>query len=305
QHSLLRELVKGCHQEDLREKLFLQEKLYLQVSSLFYYYNIYTNILKLLYGKLNLIIPRTRFRQIVRELAQKINPKLRFQLSAITALQEATESILVSLLGCSNLCAIHAQRVTLQPKDIKLVQTICKDMAPRKTPVAPPAKKKKVHFRKGTVALREIRRYQRSHELLIPKLPFMRLRNAIGALQEAAETMLVGTFSAINLLAIHANRVTIKPKDFHTLAGIVSCLGVNMPHLNFQIRGAAVGGAGWEEIVGDKGETFDLNAAKAKAAAEAKKKKADQRIGMQLLDIAKRKKKKKQQEAQGDTAEGA
>jgi histone H3 len=82
--------------------------------------------------------------------------------------------------------------------------------------------------RPGTVALREIRRYQKSTELLIRKLPFQRLvreiaqdfkadlrfqSSAIGALQEASEAYLVGLFEDTNLAAIHAKRVTIQPKD--------------------------------------------------------------------------------------------
>ncbi|CAG5875642.1 unnamed protein product [Menidia menidia] len=85
-----------------------------------------------------------------------------------------------------------------------------------------------VCFRPGTVALREIRRYQKSTELLIRKLPFQRLVReiaqdfktdlrfqsaAIGALQEASEAYLVGLFEDTNLCAIHAKRVTIMPKD--------------------------------------------------------------------------------------------
>lgn len=84
------------------------------------------------------------------------------------------------------------------------------------------------HDRPGTVALREIRRYQKSTELLIRKLPFQRLVReiaqdfktdlrfqsaAIGALQEASEAYLVGLFEDTNLCAIHAKRVTIMPKD--------------------------------------------------------------------------------------------
>ena len=88
---------------------------------------------------------------------------------------------------------------------------------------------KKIHrFRPGTVALREIRKYQKSTELLIRKLPFQRLirelaqdfRNdlrfqssAVLALQEASEAYLVGLFEDTNLCAIHAKRVTIMPKD--------------------------------------------------------------------------------------------
>jgi len=88
--------------------------------------------------------------------------------------------------------------------------------------------KKPHRYRPGTVALREIRRYQKSTETLIRKLPFQRLvreiaqdirtdlrfqSTAILALQEAAEAYLVGLFDDTNLCAIHAKRVTIQPKD--------------------------------------------------------------------------------------------
>jgi histone H3 len=83
-------------------------------------------------------------------------------------------------------------------------------------------------FRPGTVALREIRKYQKSTELLIRRLPFQRLVReiakelkpdvrfqsaAVAAMQEAAEAYLVGLFEDTNLCAIHAKRVTIMPKD--------------------------------------------------------------------------------------------
>jgi len=88
--------------------------------------------------------------------------------------------------------------------------------------------KKKRRWRPGIVALREIRRFQKSTELLIRKLPFQRLvreiaydfntelrfqSSAICALQEASEAYLVGLFEDTNLCAIHAKRVTIMPKD--------------------------------------------------------------------------------------------
>lgn len=83
-------------------------------------------------------------------------------------------------------------------------------------------------YRPGTVALREIRKYQKSTELLIRKLPFQRLVREIAyefkndvrfqtpallALQEASEAYLVGLFEDTNLCAMHAKRVTILPKD--------------------------------------------------------------------------------------------
>ena len=85
-----------------------------------------------------------------------------------------------------------------------------------------------MRYRPGTVALREIRRYQKTTELLIRKLPFNCLvreiaqdfktnlrfqAQAIGALQEAAEAYLIGLFEDTNLCAIHAKHVTIMPKD--------------------------------------------------------------------------------------------
>ena len=91
-----------------------------------------------------------------------------------------------------------------------------------------PGVKKPHRFRPGTVALREIRRFQKSTELLIRKLPFQRLvreiaadfksdlrfqSSAVLALQEASESYLVGLFEDTNLCAIHAKRVTIMPKD--------------------------------------------------------------------------------------------
>ena len=119
-------------------------------------------------------------------------------------------------------------------------QTACKTVggkAPRKELATKAARKsapgtggaKKPHrYRPGTVALREIRRYQKSTDLLIRKLPFQRLvrelaqefkadlrfqGSAVLALQEAAEAYFVGLFGDSNLCAIHARRVTIMPKD--------------------------------------------------------------------------------------------
>ena len=83
-------------------------------------------------------------------------------------------------------------------------------------------------YQPGTVALREIRRYQKSTELLIRKLPFQCLVREIlqgygvgyrvtpammMALQEAAEPSLVQLLEDSNLCAIHAKCITIQPKD--------------------------------------------------------------------------------------------
>eukprot|EP00804_Cyclotella_cryptica_P020030 CCRYP_007906-RA/>CCRYP_007906-RA protein AED:0.06 eAED:0.06 QI:0/-1/0/1/-1/0/1/0/139 len=119
-------------------------------------------------------------------------------------------------------------------------QTACKSTggkAPRKQLATKAARKsapaaggcKKPHrYRPGTVALREIRKYQKSTDLLIRKLPFQRFlrevtqdfrgdiryqATALAASQEASEAYLIGLLEDTNLCAIHARRVTIMPKD--------------------------------------------------------------------------------------------
>jgi len=105
----------------------------------------------------------------------------------------------------------------------------------RKAGIRPgdPVTRSKPHrYKPGTVALREIRRYQRTTDLLLLKLPFSRVvreialdmvptggdalrwqSQAIQALQESAEAYLVHLFEDANLCAIHAKRVTIQQKD--------------------------------------------------------------------------------------------
>ena len=100
--------------------------------------------------------------------------------------------------------------------------------APRTQMHAGQKKRKAQKYRPGTVALREIRRYQKTSELLIRQMPFQRLvrevtqvhnpylrfqSGAILALQESAEAYLVGLLEDTNLCAIHAKRVTIMLKD--------------------------------------------------------------------------------------------
>lgn len=103
--------------------------------------------------------------------------------------------------------------------------------APPATPATPSSiRQRKPHrFRPGTVALREIRHYQKTVHFLIHPLPFARLvrevaaqfsdtvsrwtAEALVALQEATEDHLVHLFEDTNLCAIHAKRVTIMTKD--------------------------------------------------------------------------------------------
>ena len=88
--------------------------------------------------------------------------------------------------------------------------------------------KKARRNRPGTVALREVKRYQKSIDMLLPRAPFQRLvreicsdmddtlrfqPNALYALQEASEAYIVGLFEDTNLCCIHAKRVTVQKQD--------------------------------------------------------------------------------------------
>nr|XP_033471215.1 uncharacterized protein LOC117249587 [Epinephelus lanceolatus] len=233
-----------------------------------------------------LLIRKLPFQRLVREIAQDFKTDLRFQSSAVMALQESSESVhhihggdrlplgvlgvgdgvtddvlqedlehpaglLVDETGDTLHTAAASQTadggfgdsldvITENFTMARTKQTARKSTggkAPRKQLATKAARKsapatggvKKPHrYRPGTVALREIRRYQKSTELLIRKLPFQRLvreiaqdfktdlrfqSSAVMALQESSEAYLVGLFEDTNLCAIHAKRVTIMPKD--------------------------------------------------------------------------------------------
>lgn len=72
----------------------------------------------------NLLINKFPFQRLVRGIAQKVKPNVRFQSAAVMALQEACESYLVRLFEDTNLCAVHANRVTIMPKDMQLARRI-------------------------------------------------------------------------------------------------------------------------------------------------------------------------------------
>ena len=72
----------------------------------------------------DLMIRKRPFQQLVREIAQNFRTDLRFQSTALLALQEATEAYIVSLFEDTNMCAIHAKRVTIMPKDMQLARRI-------------------------------------------------------------------------------------------------------------------------------------------------------------------------------------
>ena len=89
---------------------------------------------------------------------------------------------------------------------------------------------KKRRWRPGTVALRAIKKYQKSTNLLMRKAPFQRLvrelatshkenlrwaASAVAAVQEATEAYVVGLLSDANLCVLHAKRVTLMVRDVH------------------------------------------------------------------------------------------
>ena len=71
-----------------------------------------------------LLIQKLPFGNLVREIIQGIGAELRVTLDALESLQEAAEAYLVHVFEDSNLCAIHAKRVTVMPKDFALAQRL-------------------------------------------------------------------------------------------------------------------------------------------------------------------------------------
>lgn len=131
-------------------------------------------------------------------------------------------------LKTSNAMARNKQVPVRTSAKLGAKKAAAKAQTKRAAAVAGKAPRKPHRYRPGTVALREIRKYQNSTNLLIRKQPFMRLvreiareykpdvrfqSHAILAIQEAAEAYLVGLFEDTNLCAIHSKRVTIMPKD--------------------------------------------------------------------------------------------
>lgn len=75
---------------------------------------------------------RAPFSRLVREIVLNScgpgAPGMRLQTSALGALQEAAEAYLIGLFEDMNLCAIHAKRQTVQPKDMRLVRQLRGDI---------------------------------------------------------------------------------------------------------------------------------------------------------------------------------
>ena len=72
----------------------------------------------------SLLVPKLNFRRLVQEFSQELKSDLRLRGSAVLGFQEAAEALLVETFEHTNLCAIHAKRVTIMPKDIQLARRI-------------------------------------------------------------------------------------------------------------------------------------------------------------------------------------
>jgi histone H3 len=71
-----------------------------------------------------LLIGKAPFQRIVRKIAQKIKKEVRFQSTAVLALQEASEAYMVGMFEDTNLAALHAKRVTIMPRDMLLARRL-------------------------------------------------------------------------------------------------------------------------------------------------------------------------------------
>merc|ERR1712048_9581 len=113
-------------------------------------------------------------------------------------------------------------------KAMKKTASASKSMSKSPSKAGPKKDRKKPKFHPGTVALRDIKKYQKSTDTLIPKAPFYRLvkdiahsidnelrfqGSALMALQEAAEAYCVGLFEDATLCAVHAKRMTVTKSD--------------------------------------------------------------------------------------------
>ncbi|CAK9816548.1 Histone H3 [Anthophora quadrimaculata] len=128
----------------------------------------------------------------------------------------------------------RAKQTACKSTSGKAPRTQFSTKAARKSTPATGGLKKPHRYRPGTVAVREIHRYQKSAELFIRKLPFQRFireiaqdfmtdlrfqSSAVMALQKASEAYLIDLFGNINLCAIHVKRVTIMSKDVQLARG--------------------------------------------------------------------------------------
>ncbi|EGT58667.1 hypothetical protein CAEBREN_07423 [Caenorhabditis brenneri] len=125
------------------------------------------------------------------------------------------------------------RKKTAQPKKAPQVRIYSTCFGTRVTTVPPVVHRKKP---RGSVAEKEVKMYQKSTENLIPKAAFARLvkelaqdymtplvfrKDAIDAIQEAAETFIVDLFRKSLIIAKRGNRATITPDDMKTVLAVM------------------------------------------------------------------------------------
>lgn len=150
--------------------------------------------------------------------------------------QEAKENP-NNLIARKKLLAQKMDRKKSEKNDKSGVKTSAKD----------PVVKRPRRFKPGTIALREIKKYQKSTELVLQKAPLQRVIKSImhaynaqlrmsstGALiiQEAVEAHIISLLADCNLCAQHARRVSIQPKDFYLARRIRGKQGEPVPTHN-------------------------------------------------------------------------
>jgi histone H3 len=72
----------------------------------------------------DLLLKKLPFQRLVREICDDYKTDIRWQKSAMAALQEASEAYIVGLYEDTNLCALHAKRVTVRSQDMQLARRI-------------------------------------------------------------------------------------------------------------------------------------------------------------------------------------
>ena len=138
----------------------------------------------------------------------------------------------VYLCGVTRLVSCRTKQTAKKSTGGKCPRRILNTRASRSQQPRTGGVKKPYKFRPGTVALREIRKYQKSTDLLIRKLPFQRLvkeisqdfkrgegyrhqRRGAEALQEGCESFLTCLFEDSQLCSLHGKRVTVQLKDMN------------------------------------------------------------------------------------------
>lgn len=199
---------------------------------------------------------KSRSRSVERDSSSERTPSKAKK--AKRALERATGESLDRINSTAELIEDNSEEVVVQyesvyapPEDAIMLETIVKPKPGRKAsnPKKNAGKKikqknqlftggpvKKRRYRPGTVALREIRKFQKSTDFLIRKLPFQRLvreiaddvkmdlrwqASAVAAVQEAAEAFLVSLFGLAQDCAIHAKRITVLPKDIQLVRRLI------------------------------------------------------------------------------------